>query len=174
MWEDLHRVKSSRAYITRSVKSGLALKCFILIGWQDFVGVTAVTYLFMPTHQTWPYFVDLWSHCRGLVLYAACVPVLTSTSSGCSYYTGPVSIDRARSSWRRLQVQTTNASKCIQCLRPSIPKDESLRKLSSFRKLNARTALHKLMIRQSFTGCVLSWINHTEALTCDWCECCVL
>ena len=45
MWEDLHRVKSSRAYITRSVKSGLALKCFILIGWQDFVGVTAVTYL---------------------------------------------------------------------------------------------------------------------------------
>ena len=123
-----------------------ALKCFILIGWQDFVGVTAVTYLFMPTHQNWSY------------LFVTCVPVLTSTSSGCSYYTGPVSIDRARSSWRRLQVQTTNASKCIQCLRPSIPKDESLRKLSSFRKL---------MIRQSFTGCVLSWINHTEALTCD-------
>lgn len=122
MWEDLHRVKSSRAYITRSVKSGLALKCFILIGWQDFVGVTAVTYLFMPTHQTWSYLFVTFSK-------SSCVPVLTSTSSGCSYYTGPVSIDRARSSWRRLQVQTTNASKCIQCLRPSIPKDESLRKL---------------------------------------------
>jgi len=55
---------------------------------------------------------------------------------------GPVSIDRARPSWRR-QVQTTNASKCIQFLRPSIPKDESLRKLSSFRKLTL--TLYKLM-----------------------------
>ena len=40
----------------------LQIRCFggqvwnvLFIGWQDFVGVTAVTYLFMPTHQTWSY-----------------------------------------------------------------------------------------------------------------------
>jgi len=56
-------------------------------------------------------------------------------------------------------VQTTNASKCIQFLRPSIPKDES--------------ALYKLMIRQSLTGCVLGSVNYTKALTSDVVECCV-
>ena len=31
----------------------------------------------------------------------------------------------------------------------------------------SRAFLNKLMIRQSLIGCVLSWINHTEALACD-------
>ena len=108
-----------------------------------------MTYLFMPTHQTWSYlFVTFSKSCmRARTNRATSVNVCVGIGG---HPPGPVSIDRARPSWRR-QVQTTNASKCLkasQAITPAGCNDTSrafLNKLmKAYGKLMIRSQVHDL------------------------------
>ena len=114
-----------------------------------------MTYLFMPTHQTWSYlFVTFSKSCmRARTTRATSVNVCVGIGG---HPPGPVSIDRARPSWRRLQVQTTNASKCIQASQTITP--EGCNQCRAFRQHSCRVAI----IAMAYRNCD----------TCDVCCCC--